>query len=250
MAKSKKTKGTPQTQKDQPSLSGYLGKFEEAPLYSKDNKHIHQGYRIGFETSKGTLKSLFMIHNETVNIWSHLIGFVIMFFLIFEVIAYEMESTHMMGKSLIQGLIEPFKASSESIPEMDPSMICAMLNDGLEEGESPFECLGMDLGQNRQMKPFSDEIPTWPVMVMLAGGAICLACSATFHLIYQMNESRYLATQKCSSYPPVWTLQASASTWLSPPSPASITLFIATNQLPRPTSPSSCWQAALPLPRR
>lgn len=51
-----------------------------------------------------------MIHNETVNIWTHLIGFIILFFLIFEVIAYEMEKTHIMGTSLINDLVAPYKA--------------------------------------------------------------------------------------------------------------------------------------------
>lgn len=136
------------------------------------------------------MKSLFMIHNETVNIWTHLIGFIVVFFLIFEIIAYEMETTHVMGKSLIQDLIEPFKASSESIPQISSKMMCEMMKEGFEEGESGYDCEGFEFNQERKMKPFSDEIPTWPVMVMLVGSAICLACSATFHLIYQMNESR------------------------------------------------------------
>jgi len=34
---------------------------------------IHSGYRVGY-TAKACLKSLFQIHNETVNVWSHLIG--------------------------------------------------------------------------------------------------------------------------------------------------------------------------------
>lgn len=56
----------------------------------KDNHHIETGYRIGFKT-KQVFKSLFMIHNETVNIWTHLLGAIIVFFFIFQGIAYEME---------------------------------------------------------------------------------------------------------------------------------------------------------------
>ena len=37
----------------------------------KDNEHITHGYRIGFDTPKKIVKSLFMKHNELVNIWTH-----------------------------------------------------------------------------------------------------------------------------------------------------------------------------------
>ena len=39
-----------------------------------DNKYILRGYRVGFNTVGRILKSLFLIHNETFNIWSHLTG--------------------------------------------------------------------------------------------------------------------------------------------------------------------------------
>ena len=39
-----------------------------------DNKFLLTGYRINFTTGKRICKSLFMFHNETINIWSHMIG--------------------------------------------------------------------------------------------------------------------------------------------------------------------------------
>lgn len=36
-----------------------------------DNTHITDGYRINFNTPSKIIKSLFMIHNESINIWSH-----------------------------------------------------------------------------------------------------------------------------------------------------------------------------------
>lgn len=39
----------------------------------KDNDKIHTGYRINFNSISKLLKSLFMVHNESVNIWSHLV---------------------------------------------------------------------------------------------------------------------------------------------------------------------------------
>lgn len=42
-----------------------------------DNKFIHSGYRVNYNSFKLTVKSLFHFHNELINIWSHLIGAVI-----------------------------------------------------------------------------------------------------------------------------------------------------------------------------
>lgn len=39
-----------------------------------DNEYIQRGYRINFNTKRSLCKSLFMLHNESVNVWSHLIG--------------------------------------------------------------------------------------------------------------------------------------------------------------------------------
>lgn len=55
--------------------------MKQAPKYLLDNEHIHTGYRIGFNSFTKILRSLFMIHNESVNVWTHLIG--VMIFLLF-----------------------------------------------------------------------------------------------------------------------------------------------------------------------
>ena len=45
-----------------------------APAHLRDNEFILRGYRIGFNTKAKIIKSLFMLHNESVNVWSHLFG--------------------------------------------------------------------------------------------------------------------------------------------------------------------------------
>ena len=59
-----------------------LGTFEEAEKFMQDNKYIREGYILNCNTFKRTLRSLLMIHNETVNVWSHLVGAIFFFFLI------------------------------------------------------------------------------------------------------------------------------------------------------------------------
>ncbi|XP_014793861.1 PREDICTED: progestin and adipoQ receptor family member 3 isoform X2 [Calidris pugnax] len=52
--------------------------YEQIPLFLKDNPYITDGYR-AYLPSRLCLKSLFILSNETVNIWSHLLGFVLFF---------------------------------------------------------------------------------------------------------------------------------------------------------------------------
>jgi adiponectin receptor len=51
--------------------SHFIGHYEKAPQFMVDNTNITDGYRINFNTPSRIIKSLFMIHNESVNIWSH-----------------------------------------------------------------------------------------------------------------------------------------------------------------------------------
>lgn len=48
----------------------------------KFNANIRTGYRINFDSYWKLTKSLFMIHNETVNVWTHLLGMIFFFYLI------------------------------------------------------------------------------------------------------------------------------------------------------------------------
>lgn len=49
----------------------------------RDNAHITHGYRINFDSPKKIFKSLFMVHNESVNIWTHLCPALLILIVIF-----------------------------------------------------------------------------------------------------------------------------------------------------------------------
>ena len=51
----------------------YIGPIHEAPQYALA-ECVVTGYRINYNDSYAALRSLFQLHNETVNIWSHLLG--------------------------------------------------------------------------------------------------------------------------------------------------------------------------------
>eukprot|EP00164_Ancoracysta_twista_P002646 GFYU01003521.1.p1 GENE.GFYU01003521.1~~GFYU01003521.1.p1 ORF type:complete len:299 (+),score=39.47 GFYU01003521.1:126-1022(+) len=48
--------------------------FEKIPDHMKDNPHIHHGYRVNY-TFLESLMSLFTVHNELINVWTHLVAF-------------------------------------------------------------------------------------------------------------------------------------------------------------------------------
>jgi len=56
----------------------FIGHLDHVPEFLKDNPFIHTGYRINFHTPKKVLKSLFMVHNELVNVWTHLAGAIVL----------------------------------------------------------------------------------------------------------------------------------------------------------------------------
>eukprot|EP00250_Pteridium_aquilinum_P025081 c30127_g1_i1 orf=3-311(-) len=51
----------------------HLVEFHALPDYLRDNEYILTHYRANWPL-KQTLWSIFAIHNETLNIWTHLIG--------------------------------------------------------------------------------------------------------------------------------------------------------------------------------
>ncbi|KYQ91030.1 hypothetical protein DLAC_07930 [Tieghemostelium lacteum] len=57
-----------------------LTDYQNLPSYLQGNEYITSGYRVNFPF-KLCLMSLFKMHNETLNIWTHLIGTIGFFFL-------------------------------------------------------------------------------------------------------------------------------------------------------------------------
>ncbi|KAG2221068.1 hypothetical protein INT45_009726 [Circinella minor] len=57
-----------------------LLQFHELPKEWQENEYVLSGYRF-CESTHQCLKSIFKLHNETMNIWSHLLGFIFFSFL-------------------------------------------------------------------------------------------------------------------------------------------------------------------------
>ena len=59
-----------------------VGTYNDAPDFIKDNEYIKRGYRVNCDSVKKVTKSLFYLHNESVNVWSHLLGVITVIILI------------------------------------------------------------------------------------------------------------------------------------------------------------------------
>ena len=57
--------------------------YEKADIFMRDNEIIIRGYRINFNSGRKILKSLFILHNESVNVWTHLIATILFISLFF-----------------------------------------------------------------------------------------------------------------------------------------------------------------------
>ncbi len=65
----RRRRGAAATKEDTSTLE-----YHELPDYLKDNEFIQKYYRSPNMPFKKTLLSLFGIHNETGNVWTHLLG--------------------------------------------------------------------------------------------------------------------------------------------------------------------------------
>ncbi|KAL4979259.1 hemolysin-III related-domain-containing protein [Aspergillus desertorum] len=57
---------------DPPRAIRLLAHWDDLPHWQRDNQHIHTGYRPASYSFRGSFQSLTYIHNETVNIYTHL----------------------------------------------------------------------------------------------------------------------------------------------------------------------------------
>jgi hypothetical protein len=81
------------------------GLIEDIPTWQKDNELILTGYRVNYLGFNNVGRTFFMFHNESVNVWSHFIGFLMFISAIIWVFSTQ-PNMYRQGKSVIKDFID------------------------------------------------------------------------------------------------------------------------------------------------
>lgn len=113
-----------------------IGKKEDAEKWQIGNKYIETGYRIGYDSHYKAFMSLFELHNETGNVWSHLIGCLVFVWFTYYVTVYmqapvvslqQFDTCPLEQECSVADLIR-----SEERQHLEPSPIHSFLNSDVE----------------------------------------------------------------------------------------------------------------------
>ncbi|URE24447.1 hemolysin-III related [Musa troglodytarum] len=172
--KRRKRKGRRKQEKEYKLL-----RYEELPGYMKENEFIRDHYRAEWPI-KNALLSFFSWHNETLNIWTHLMGF-----LVFLGLTLLHLSRHVPQVAQLLGHL------AWSIPT--GAVENASCNLGNFFGEA---AAFIKLSISSETAATSSPLPPpaavrWPFFVFLGGSMFCLLCSSACHLLcchsYRLN---------------------------------------------------------------
>ena len=63
--------------------------FDEVPEWARDNEYVQSGYRVDYEGQpQQVCQTMCKCHNETVNVWTHMIGALTFFSLCIIIITF------------------------------------------------------------------------------------------------------------------------------------------------------------------
>lgn len=162
-----------------------LVKYEALPDYLKDNEFILDYYRCEWPL-KDTFLSVFSCHNETLNVWTHLGGFLL--FLAMLVVSLVGSNWSNNGEGPVSSFLRTTVVAKPlmTMLAMDLDIVVKNVTQDAH------------LGNHTQTYMLSIKTPelepvrTWPWFVFLAGAMCCLLFSSISHLLACHSRSMSL----------------------------------------------------------
>ncbi|XP_008795847.1 heptahelical transmembrane protein ADIPOR1 [Phoenix dactylifera] len=145
-----------------------LVSYEELPEYMKENEYILGYYRAEWPIVNALL-SLFSWHNETLNVWTHLLGFFLFLGLTLQHLRH-----HMPQVADLLGHL-PWSITTTAVENISSNLF---------SGAAASVKLKATISPNISAAPSSMQPPTarWPFFVFLGGSMFCLLVSSCCHL--------------------------------------------------------------------
>ncbi|CAA7393622.1 unnamed protein product [Spirodela intermedia] len=167
--------------------------YDSLPKYLKHNEFILRYYRCEWPL-KDAILSIFSIHNETVNVWTHLIGF----FLFLSLTLYAAMMIPTVANSLYaqqphSGVESPFSSLSNT---SGFGSIFKEINTSSSQTSMPHpqfhdyfgKIFAARNGDESAAAPSGQAISRWPFFAFLCGAMFCLLTSSACHLLSCHSE--------------------------------------------------------------
>ncbi|KAJ9162923.1 hypothetical protein P3X46_022659 [Hevea brasiliensis] len=161
------------TTKKKEKFERRLVKYKDLPEYLQDNECILDYYRCEWPV-KDAFLSVFSLHNESLNVWTHLGGFLI--FLGLTVMSC-VETTELGG--FINGFSR--RKVSQSLMVMNRPEFNVSDNHVLNDVH--LRRISQESIFHMHKQDGFETIPRWPWFVFLSGAMGCLVCSTLSHLL-------------------------------------------------------------------
>eukprot|EP00252_Welwitschia_mirabilis_P011757 TRINITY_DN2617_c0_g1_i1.p1 TRINITY_DN2617_c0_g1~~TRINITY_DN2617_c0_g1_i1.p1 ORF type:complete len:385 (-),score=43.96 TRINITY_DN2617_c0_g1_i1:239-1393(-) len=196
-----------------------LVEYNALPDYLRDNEYILRYYRAEWPM-KQVLLSMFTIHNETLNVWTHLVGFLIFLSLTIYTVV---KLPRVVDLGAISHL--PHIPSREELHKLQTELMSSLpsFTNKVDlqrlQAELKTALPSMHTMTQEMAHMFSPYLQTpaarWPFFVFLGGAMFCLLASSTCHLLschsellsYIMLRLDYIGIAgliATSFYPPVY----------------------------------------------
>eukprot|EP01083_Nonionella_stella_P152883 490516_1 len=175
------------------------------------NQFIQNGYRNFCFSVKGCLKSIFTLHNETLNIWTHLLGCCVFGALLLNVLGTLMPNISPWKMSFsdwngslakqIEGLL-PYLTLAGTAAQRTMDNLEETLGIDISYASDKLVDVASQIQSKLSVPSHSVEthsnysVPRWPLAISISSTVMCFLCSTIFHTFMCHSVETYRMLQK------------------------------------------------------